>query len=52
MAQRRAQHLLTMADATAKLQEVLDPDQRKALDEIARRGGRYGGRHHGAGARA
>jgi hypothetical protein len=52
IAQRRAQHLLTMADVTAKLQEVLDSDQRKALDEITRRGGRYGGRHYGAGGRA
>lgn len=55
MAQRRAQHLATMADATAKLQQVLDPDQRKVLDEIARnmsargkhRG--HGQRHHRGG---
>ena len=52
MAQRRAQHLLTMADATAKLQDVLDPNQRKALDEITRRGGHRGGHRHGAGGRA
>jgi hypothetical protein len=39
MAQRRAQHLRTMADATAKLQEVLDPNQRKVLDEAVRHAG-------------
>jgi len=59
MAQRRAQHLMTMADATAQLQQVLEPDQRKVLDEISRRGGargnhggHRGGHHHGAGGRA
>ena len=62
MAQRRAQHLATMADATAKLQAALEPQQQKVLDEIVRqagqrgmRGGRHGGqrdgghRHHGGG---
>lgn len=64
MAQRRAQYLATMADATAKLQEVLEPQQRKVLDEIARHagarghhyrhrhGGRHGGERHGFGGRA
>lgn len=46
MAQRRAQYLATMADATAKLQEVLEPQQRKVLDEIARHAG-VRGKHHG-----
>lgn len=44
MAQRRAQHMALMADATSKLQEALDPNQRKVLDEMSRRGG---GRGHG-----
>lgn len=44
MAQRRAQHMALMADATSKLQEALDPNQRKVLDEMSRRGG---GRDHG-----
>ena len=54
MAQRRAKSLFTMADATAKLQTVLDPEQRKVLNETARsfgkhgrRGGHPGGGHHG-----
>jgi len=50
MAQRRAQHMGTMADATAKLQEVLEPNQRKVLDEMSRRTGARGqdGKHrHG-----
>ena len=45
MAQRRAQHMASLADATAKLQDALDANQRKLLDEITRRGGRGG--HHG-----
>ncbi len=62
MAQRRAQHLTTMAQATANLQQVLEPQQRKVLDQIVReagargkRGGhrhggsRGGGHHHGGG---
>lgn len=44
MAKRRAEHMTVMADATAKLQEALDPNQRKVLDEMSRRGG---GRDHG-----
>jgi len=46
MAQERAQKLATLADATANLQNALSPDQRKILDEMARRGGR-GKRGHG-----
>jgi hypothetical protein len=46
MAQRRAQYLAAMADATAKLQEALEPPQRKVLDEIARQAGPRG-IHHG-----
>ena len=50
MAQRRAQNLATMADATAKLQQALDPNQRKVLDEVVRNmGGR--GKHRGQGYR-
>ena len=53
IAQRRAQHLAVMADATARLQEALDSDQRKVLDEMARHGGRRGHHgHHGFGGRA
>ena len=67
MAQRRAQYLAGMAEATAQLQAVLEPEQRKVLDEIARQAGprghrgggyRHGGRHggerhgHGFGGRA
>jgi len=50
MAQRRAQHMATVADATAKLQAVLDTNQRKVFDEIARSAGprgRHGGGHRG-----
>ena len=53
MAQRRAKSLLTMADATAQLQQALEPNQRKVLDEITRNFGRQGrhggggGHHHG-----
>jgi len=43
MAKRRADLMIVMADATAKLQEVLDPNQRKVLDEMSRRGGGHGG---------
>lgn len=64
MAQRRAQHLTTMAQATANLQQVLEPQQRKVLDQIVREagargkrgghhhGGRHGGERHGFGPRA
>jgi hypothetical protein len=54
MAQRRAQHLATMADATAKLQQVLEPQQQKVLDEIVRQTGprgRHGGGHRHGGHR-
>ncbi len=49
MAQRGAQHLASVAEATAKLQQVLEPDQRKVLDETARNLGQRGrrGGHHG-----
>lgn len=42
MAQRRAQHMALMAEATSKLQDALDPNQRKVLDEMSRRGGSRG----------
>jgi len=63
MAQRRAQYLATLAGATASLQAVLEPEQRKVLDEIARQarprghhrgprhGHRFGGERHGFGGR-
>ena len=49
MAQRGAQHLSILADATAKLQQALEPDQRKVLDEVVRKLGSRGrhGHHHG-----
>jgi hypothetical protein len=54
MAQQRAKHMATLADATAKLQQALEPEQRKVLDEIARnmgargkRGGPHGRWQHG-----
>jgi hypothetical protein len=50
MAQRRAQHLTTLAEATANLQQALEPDQRKVLDEVVRNlgpRGRHGRRHGG-----
>lgn len=50
MTLRRAQHLATVADATAKLQQALDADQRKTLDEFAHRMGSRGSRGgHGHG---
>jgi hypothetical protein len=53
MAQRQSQRLLTMAEATAKLQDVLDPEQRKSLADMTRRGGKrghhFGGRHRADG---
>jgi hypothetical protein len=45
MAQRRAQHLSAVAEATAKLQQVLEPQQRQVLDEIVRTAGPRGMRH-------
>lgn len=47
MAKRRADHMAVMADATGKLQAVLDPSQRKVLDEMSRRGGGRGPGHGG-----
>ena len=44
MAAKHAQKLAQIADATAKLQEVLTPDQRKTLDQIV---AHEGGHHHG-----
>lgn len=49
MAKRRADHMAVMADATAKLQDALDPNQRKVLDEMSRRGGRGDGGPRGPG---
>ena len=45
LAANHARKLPRLADATAKLQEVLDPEQRKTLDELAHRH-RYEHRHH------
>jgi hypothetical protein len=43
-----SQKLTTLADATAKLQAVLSPEQRKTLDQIARHAHRgHGHGHHG-----
>ncbi len=50
MAQRRAQRMASVAEATAKLQAVLEPEQRKVLDEISRTSGprgQRGGQHRG-----
>lgn len=44
MAAVHAQKLAQIADATAKLQEVLSPDQRTTLDQMA---ARFGEHHHG-----
>lgn len=47
MAAARAQKLAQIADATAKLQAVLDPDQRRTLDQVAAHmGSRHGHRFH------
>jgi hypothetical protein len=43
----RAQKLAQVADATAKLQEALNPDQRKTLDQIAAQAGHRGHHFHG-----
>jgi len=40
-----ARKLAVVSDATAKLQAVLAPEQRKVFDEMARKGGHRG--HHG-----
>lgn len=43
-----AQKLALMSDATAKLQAVLDENQQKTLNQMARRGGKFGRHgHHG-----
>jgi len=47
IAKRRADRMVAMADATAKLQEALEPNQRKVLDEMSRRGGGRGQGHGG-----
>ena len=46
LASERAQKLTQLADATATLQQSLNPDQRKTLDEIVRDAG-HGGRRKG-----
>ena len=61
MAQQHAKQLATVADATASFQQVLEPEQRKVLDQVARSFGRHGrrgghhagydGRSHGGGER-
>ncbi len=43
LAQNHAQKLAQLADATAKLQQILDPGQRKTLNEIVRHQGTMGG---------
>lgn len=45
MAAQHAQKLAQIADATAKLQEVLTPDQRTTLDQMAARFGEHHGGH-------
>ncbi len=45
MAAVHAQKLAQIADATAKLQEVLSPDQRTTLDQMAARFGEHHGGH-------
>jgi membrane peptidoglycan carboxypeptidase len=49
LAKEHAQKLTQLADATAKLQQVLDPEQRKTLNEIVRYEGsmRSHKDHHG-----
>lgn len=42
----RARKAAVISDATAKLQAVLAPEQRKVFDEMARRGGHRGMRGH------
>jgi hypothetical protein len=48
LAAGRAQKLAQIADATAKLQEVLTPDQRKTLDQVVVRAGHRWQHFHGA----
>jgi cell wall-associated NlpC family hydrolase len=49
MAAAMAQKLAQIADATANLQEVLSPDQRKTLDQVVAHAGHHHGHffHHG-----
>jgi hypothetical protein len=47
-AEERAHRLTQLADATAKLQQVLDPAQKQVLNEVARNIGRHW-REHGHG---
>lgn len=42
----KARKLAVVSNATASLQAVLSPDQRKVFDEMAQRGGRHGLRGH------
>lgn len=49
LATAHAQKLAQIADATAKFQEVLSPDQRKTLDQIVARSGRRWHHFHGDG---
>lgn len=45
MSAARAKKAVQVADATAKLQEVLTPEQRKTLDQLVQRMGHRGHRH-------
>jgi len=45
----RAKHLAQVADATAKLQQTLDPPQREVLNEAAREFAHHMHEHHGWG---
>jgi protein CpxP len=47
LAAERAQKLSQLADATATLQQALDPQQQKTLDEIVRHAGRRAHYRHG-----
>jgi protein CpxP len=47
LAAERAQKLSQLADATAALQQALDPQQQKTLDEIVRHTGRRAHYRHG-----
>ena len=52
MAAEHAKRLATIADATAKFQEVLTPEQRKTFDQMAAAfEHRHHGMHHGFGGR-
>lgn len=46
MAERHAKKLTQLADATTKLQEVLNPEQRQTLNEVVRQEGRSLNKHH------